>query len=228
MFNKRLLNTVFAAILGCSTSLASVNTTTTVPPSTTNVTAELTRYYKSGTYNNEIIQVGNQALLYLVERINLNQKVNNHERLAIVLDIDETALSNYPFLEEHNFEITAEQFFKHLEKAKDHPLLATLAIYDYAVSNNIAVFFVSSRPEKLRDATLSNLRNVGYNSWAGIYFKPNDYSDPSIQPYKTKARKEIIDKGYTIIFTIGDQQSDLEGGYAEKTFKLPNPFYTVP
>jgi hypothetical protein len=27
---------------------------------------------------------------------------------------------------------------------------------------------------------------------------------------------------------MGDQLSDLEGGYAERTFKLPNPFYWIP
>ena len=32
-------------------------------------------------------------------------------------------------------------------------------------------------------------------------------------------------EGYTIIGNIGDQLSDLEGGHAERTFKLPNPFY---
>jgi acid phosphatase len=28
-----------------------------------------------------------------------------------------------------------------------------------------------------------------------------------------------------IIANMGDQASDLAGGHAEKTFKLPNPFY---
>jgi hypothetical protein len=27
---------------------------------------------------------------------------------------------------------------------------------------------------------------------------------------------------------MGDQESDLSGGYAEKTFKLPNPVYFLP
>jgi hypothetical protein len=27
---------------------------------------------------------------------------------------------------------------------------------------------------------------------------------------------------------MGDQESDLRGGYAEKTFKLPNPVYFLP
>jgi len=27
---------------------------------------------------------------------------------------------------------------------------------------------------------------------------------------------------------VGDQLSDLSGGHAERTFKVPNPFYFVP
>ena len=31
-----------------------------------------------------------------------------------------------------------------------------------------------------------------------------------------------------ILLTMGDQLSDLNGGYAERTFKLPNPVYYLP
>lgn len=27
---------------------------------------------------------------------------------------------------------------------------------------------------------------------------------------------------------LGDQQSDLDGGYSERNYKLPNPFYLIP
>jgi hypothetical protein len=27
---------------------------------------------------------------------------------------------------------------------------------------------------------------------------------------------------------VGDQQSDLDGGFAEKAFRVPNPFYFIP
>jgi hypothetical protein len=37
-----------------------------------------------------------------------------------------------------------------------------------------------------------------------------------------------VDEGYTILLSMGDQRSDLEGGYAERTFKLPNPYYWIP
>ena len=35
-------------------------------------------------------------------------------------------------------------------------------------------------------------------------------------------------EGYTIVANIGDQPSDLDGGFAERTFLLPNPFYRIP
>lgn len=46
---------------------------------------------------------------------------------------------------------------------------------------------------------------------------------------KTAARIDIESRlGYTIIANIGDQDSDLRGGHAERTFKVPNPFYFIP
>ena len=35
-------------------------------------------------------------------------------------------------------------------------------------------------------------------------------------------------QGFTIIANVGDQPSDLAGGYAERTFLVPNPFYRIP
>ena len=34
--------------------------------------------------------------------------------------------------------------------------------------------------------------------------------------------------GYDIVANFGDQLSDLTGGFADKTFKLPNPMYFLP
>ena len=43
-----------------------------------------------------------------------------------------------------------------------------------------------------------------------------------------KRRKFILaEAGYTIIATVGDQESDLEGGFAECRFKALNPFYFI-
>jgi predicted secreted acid phosphatase len=52
-------------------------------------------------------------------------------------------------------------------------------------------------------------------------------SCPTIQ-YKSGTRAYIESQGYDIVADLGDQFSDLEGGFADKTFKMPNPNYYLP
>ena len=46
--------------------------------------------------------------------------------------------------------------------------------------------------------------------------------------YKSATRANIESLGYDIVANFGDQFSDLEGGHARRTFKLPNPNYFLP
>jgi len=52
-------------------------------------------------------------------------------------------------------------------------------------------------------------------------------SCPTIQ-YKSGTRAYIESQGYDIVANFGDQFSDLTGGFADKTFKMPNPNYYLP
>jgi predicted secreted acid phosphatase len=47
-------------------------------------------------------------------------------------------------------------------------------------------------------------------------------------PYKSGTRAYIESQGYDIVANFGDQFSDLLGGFADKTFKMPNPNYYLP
>ena len=40
-------------------------------------------------------------------------------------------------------------------------------------------------------------------------------------------RAYVESLGYDIVANFGDQFSDLDGGFADKTFKMPNPNYYV-
>ena len=53
-------------------------------------------------------------------------------------------------------------------------------------------------------------------------------ADSGASDYKTSRRVDIENRGYAIIASVGDQKSDLAGGHAEMTFKIPNPFYFIP
>jgi len=46
--------------------------------------------------------------------------------------------------------------------------------------------------------------------------------------YKSATRAHIESLGHDIVTNFGDQLSDLKGGFADRTFKLPNPNYFLP
>lgn len=182
-------------------------------------------YNDSGEYDFDQEAVAQRARDYLDMR--LSQGIDD-QKIAIVFDIDETALSNYQHMLKLNFGMIPQLVVEDIEKAEDPAIAATLKLYKYAKEKGVAIFFITGRHESLRDATQKNLKSAGYLGWDGLYLKPNDYTDKSVIPYKSSTRKRIQGEGYTIVVNIGDQFSDLAGGYAERVFKLPNPYYFIP
>ncbi|HEX8346077.1 MAG TPA: HAD family acid phosphatase, partial [Actinoplanes sp.] len=79
---------------------------------------------------------------------------------------------------------------------------------------------VTARPEILKAGTEANLRAVGYR-YAGLYMRPTFNFDDN-QTLKTNARIAIERRGYTIVANVGNSATDLGGGHAERTFKLPD------
>ncbi len=187
-------------------------------------TSVLIRYHDSGQYMKDFKKIVNSASVVLH-----HQENKNILKPAIVLDIDETSLSNWPFLEKTKFQYVPKLMDEWINLAKSPALLPTLQLYQYAQSHHIAVFFITGRFEYLRAATIQNLKKAGYQKWAGLYLRP-DHSpkNESVAVYKTKARRQIEQQGYTILLNMGDQYSDLCGGFAKKREKLPNPFYYLP
>jgi HAD superfamily, subfamily IIIB (Acid phosphatase) len=143
---------------------------------------------------------------------------------AIVLDIDETSLSNYSGLVATNF--AGAGTAGPAASGTGTALEPTLALYKAARARGVAVFFITGRPQEIAQVTADNLKRAGYDQgWDGLQFKP---ADQATAAYKAGARAAIERDGYTIVLNLGDQESDLDGGHAERAFKLPNPFYFIP
>jgi predicted secreted acid phosphatase len=126
------------------------------------------------------------------------------EKLAIVLDIDNTSLATY---------------YKGGYPTPATP--GTLALAQYAHSKGVSVFFVTARTDIIHAFTEYNLTNVGYTV-DGLYDRSVIDLFSDVAAFKTEQRKEITDAGYTIIENVGNNTTDLTGGYAEKTYKLPD------
>ena len=142
---------------------------------------------------------------------------------AIVLDIDETSLSNYSGLVASNFSGTGT--VAPAASGTGTAIAPTVALYHDAKAHGVAVFFVTGRPSQIADITATNLKTAGYDQgWDGLQFKP---ADQGVAAFKSAARAAIEGKGYEIVLNVGDQESDLDGGHADEAVKVPNPFYFI-
>lgn len=186
---------------------------------------ELQRYFDNGHYLTDFSQRIREAKYYLRFRITQNARLKQPNKLAIVFGIDETALSNYDDLKRFQFGGTPEKIQAAAADGHDPVIKPTLSLYKYAIEQSVAVFFISRRKKFDLKSTEKNLHNAGYNHWDGLFLEPNNYHKSSAVPFKVASRKKISEMGYDIVLDVGNQYSDLKGGYADMVIKLPNPFY---
>ena len=189
---------------------------------------QVKRYHDSGQYISDIRYVTMNAANYLSRRVYENRQLSQPKKLAVVFDIDETTLSNYPAMVRMNFGCDLKAIIRAEDRGRDSAITPTLNLFNLAKKNHVAIFFITGRKPFEKAITIKNLRSAGFSGWTGIYFKPANYRHKSTVPYKAGIRQKISKKGYDIVFSMGDQYSDLKGGYADMLFKLPNPFYFIP
>jgi acid phosphatase len=152
------------------------------------------------------------------------------ERLALVLDIDETALSNYCEMKREDYGFLAAMFNAwEVSSDADMALPGTLRLFNRARAAGVEVFFITGRAGEQRTATAKNLEAAGYKGWKGLSLREGPQKTMPTVEYKSEERKKIADAGYRIVMSVGDQWSDLNGEpRAEISVKLPNPFYYIP
>lgn len=187
--------------------------------------------YQATNYTDDI------ALVIADARAYVERRADQVKMPAVVLDIDETSLSNWENIRENNFGFikggpcTQEPtmacgFDEWIHMALAPAIEPTRTFFNAMRARNISIFFITGRRNSQRDATLINLDHAGFEGWTKLVTRPNA-DGGSIVPFKSGERAKIAAAGYAIIATIGDQQSDIDGGFAECGFKLPNPFYFI-
>jgi predicted secreted acid phosphatase len=164
-------------------------------------TASATGDVDYATWQRDCQAVADQAMPYLKNRI---AHTRPGEKQAMVFDIDNTTLeSDYGF---------------HYPAPANKPVLA---LAEYAQEHGVAMFFVTARPGIIKGVTDYNLKHVGYEV-DGLYVRGFVDLFKDVADYKTAQRAAIEAKGYTIIANVGNNTTDLTGGHAERTYKLPD------
>lgn len=185
--------------------------------------AQIRAYHDSGEWKSDTTKQVAKARAFVKGWLKAHKK-SRPKKPAIVLDIDDTSLSLYECAEARDFDSAALCAVE-----PDLPAIRQVrSLYRYARARKVAVFFITGRPEGLRDLTAAAVKAAGYTGKLRLTLQPNGYREASKVPYKSGARREITKSGFRILANLGDQRSDLKGGYSLKTYKLPNPMYFTP
>ena len=155
---------------------------------------------------------------------------------SVLFDVDDTTLSTFSYQTYANFVFNASSNAAFANAAILRAVPHMVELEHFAESPGYTVFFLTCRNILQHDGTLTNLTNEGYDLIdATLYLKDNTAPWLSscaptcaTTQYKSLTRQHIESLGYDIVANFGDQFSDLNGGFSDKTFKIPNPMYFLP
>jgi predicted secreted acid phosphatase len=190
----------------------------------------------SSPYITELASIQKRALAHL-------HAVSPGRKKAIVFDADDTTLWTYDMednLMHFNFDPALQATWVFDQKFPATP--GMVAFVAAAQAKGYAIFGITGRRFAQEAATIGNLTKVGYTEFdAENFFTKWDGADTNkpayvtcvaactTVEYKANTRKHIEqDLGYDVVLNVGDQWSDLQGGYADRALKLPNPTYYLP
>jgi predicted secreted acid phosphatase len=202
-------------------------------------------------YAREARSVASSGSRYLA-----HARPRKHQTKAIILDVDDTTLATWNYEVFSNWAYNPTTNATYVTGQLFPAVPGMVPMVTAAEREGYAIFYLTGRPTSQEQATLGNLTadgigvDAGYpkpttltDGEDGLFTKPDvtaypDYlkqacaADPDGKcttiHYKSATRAHIESLGYDIVGNFGDQYSDLKGGYADKTFKLPNPNYFLP
>jgi len=190
-----------------------------------NIKTKIQTYYEAQDQNKESVY---EKEVRTICQTALDKHFKTHkvtEKSAIIFDIDETVLSDYPFFKEKNFEWTADEAFLFRFKKVCTPIRPVRDFFNELKKLGYKLIFLTSRRDTLYQATTENLANTEY-VYDELILLPIKLFEQHVShgAWKFEVRKELSKK-YDIIGSVGDSQSDFEGGCCGVMVKLPNYLY---
>jgi predicted secreted acid phosphatase len=156
----------------------------------------------------------------------LDAQLRKHpKKPTVVLDIDETTMSNWGCLDSVDFDLSGLASCVITSKSVAFP--AARRFIAHARARRVAIAFITGAPQAVCAGRRANLKAQGIRAPFTLTCRPANDTRDSVIPYKSAARRALARRGATIVLNVGDQKSDLAGGGARKTLRLPNPIYVI-
>ncbi|MGE5429759.1 MAG: HAD family acid phosphatase [Syntrophomonadaceae bacterium] len=203
---------IAALIAGCSSSPKLMNLET--------AKNEVGLYYESGQYDKDVQEVVEGAIKDFDD-------VKVKDSSAVVFDIDETVLSNYPHIKSVGFGFVGDLWNRWILEGKAPAIEGVKNLYNYLVERKFHILFVTGRTRAQYEATYRNLKEAGYTKFDTLIVRSDSMLKAPAENYKSIERIVLTNMGYRIEGCVGDQWSDLKGAYTGIKVKLPNFLYIV-
>jgi len=197
---------------------------------------EIIKFRQSGGYQADIRGVNARARAFV--NTWLTEKCGEHATVAqvrgcramLVSDIDDTLISWYSFYANPAIDFQYVSIAEAAAKYACTPpaIKQTVATLQYAESRGVAVTLMTGRSEAERATTIGCLQRIGVTGYRNLILRSPAEAKLSAQDYKAKHRRQLEQAGWNIMLSIGDQPSDMLGGYTDSGFLLPNPMYLIP
>lgn len=191
------------------------------PQNLTTAKEAVENYYEKGGFEKDVQNAVDQAINYFKNRVCCGTQS------AVIFDIDDTLLWSYSDMKAIQFGYVPKLFHDWVIRADTPAVPYVKKLYDFFVSRGCSIILLTGRRFDEREATLKNLHAEGFKKIDLLITRAENELGLSALEYKSKHRKRLEQEGYTIIATIGDQYSDLKGGYAYYQVKIPNYTYIV-
>jgi acid phosphatase len=190
------------------------------PPNIATIQKQIIAYYECGCLEKELDQALAQGKALFKERA-------RHEKQVVIFDIDETAITEYCNTRAISFGYIPSLADEWAHKGTAKVIPQMLALYRFLQEQGYKIVFLTGRPESQREATLAKLEEEGYTNSELVLLRPCMARHMPAAPFKEKMRLFLVEQGYEIVGSIGDQISDMSGLYVGKTLKLPNYMYVI-
>ena len=139
---------------------------------------------------------------------------------AVVLDIDETVLDNLTYNAEllrKGEKYSEGSWIEWCDRREAGAIPGALEFTSLALDLGIEVYYVSNRSEKLFQATVDNMRELGFPSADSVHILLKTDTSSKDQ------RREKISEHHDILLLIGDNLGDFDGIFDDRSNEYGKP-----
>ncbi|MFM2479239.1 5'-nucleotidase, lipoprotein e(P4) family [Celerinatantimonas sp. MCCC 1A17872] len=182
-----------------------------------------------------------QAFNVASDQLKKELSSDHSKPLAVVVDIDETVLNNLPYqawLIGKNQGYSSKTWQQWVKQSKATAIPGAVSFLNFASEHGVQVFYITNRAEKVREATLTNLKQLGFPNVVNSHLLMKSTSSDK-EPRRNQVRSH-----YDIALYMGDNLGDFSDKFDAKSMEqrqqladqyrpqwgtkyivLPNPIY---